>query len=400
MSSAKEAGLAVPILTQVCESPAAVKYWRVEWVPYRYPAREALESTKTTESYCKAPQSLVRMAVMLVFRVSLAIQSAFAIQLESTSLISSGGNGQVTITADSLNMPSGITSIKAGTSGTADASIRPLTAGTKIDLGGTDVLSGSPLTLGLTDAELDRITAGTLTIGDANSGAMTVSGDISRSASTHMQLQSGGAISLAAGLNTVGGNITLTAGDAITQTAGILETIGTLTPNHGAGKSATFNSSGNKVTSFVIPVGMTSNVDGSFDSTGFVQVNGTLAGKGSVGTVTVASTGKVTPGTSPGKLTTGNIALNSLSEFTVELNGNTPGTTYDQLVVNGTVNLGGAKLFGSVSYLPPTAQVFKIIDNDGSDTISTTFDALAEGATVTFGLTSSRSTTTAAMAMT
>src|SRR6185436_14129974 len=107
---------------------------------------------------------------------------------------------------------------------------------------------------------------------------------------------------------------------------------------------------------------------------------------GSVGTTTVTGTGKLSPGSSPGKFFTGNIALNSGSLFAIELNGVTPGSLHDQLVVTGTVNLGGATLQGSVGYVPAVGQEFTIIDNNGSsDDVTGTFNGIINGGTATLG---------------
>ena len=53
--------------------------------------------------------------------------------------------------------------------GAATATLNGSTSGTLIDLGGADTAN----TLGLTDAELDGITAGSLRIGDFNSGRIS-----------------------------------------------------------------------------------------------------------------------------------------------------------------------------------------------------------------------------------
>ncbi|MFN7840478.1 MAG: Calx-beta domain-containing protein, partial [Pirellula sp.] len=116
--------------------------------------------------------------------------TAAALRLENSGGISSGGNAPVLITTDS------VTIIAGGfiNSGTGTTTIRPRTAGTLINLGGADVLSGSPLTLGLTDAELDQITAGTLQIGDGNSGTITVSAALTHNNS--LSLTTGAGITL------------------------------------------------------------------------------------------------------------------------------------------------------------------------------------------------------------
>jgi Ca2+-binding RTX toxin-like protein len=133
-----------------------------------------------------------------------------AVRLESGA-ITSGGNAPITVTADSLNITgTPLGSINAG-SGTVTLLQR--TAGTHIDLGGADVLSGSPLTLGLTNAELNQVTAGTLQIGDAHSGSVTVSAAITRTAPTALQITSGADITLNGGsLNSDGGSVLLTPG--------------------------------------------------------------------------------------------------------------------------------------------------------------------------------------------
>jgi len=134
---------------------------------------------------------------------------AEALRLEDSGSITSGGNAPITITADSVNIITGGT-INSGSSTTT---IRPRTAGTRIDLGGADVLSGSPLTLGLTSTELNQITAGTLVIGDANAGELSLTAPITRAAATDVELRSGGGIVFNGGsFNTGGGTLLLAPG--------------------------------------------------------------------------------------------------------------------------------------------------------------------------------------------
>jgi hypothetical protein len=96
---------------------------------------------------------------------------------DSGSTIGVGGSGTLTINGDSLGLVTSGTpaAINAGAN---TVTIRQRTTGTGIDLGGLDAL-GTPNTLGLTDAELDCITAGTVIVGDANSGPIRVSAVIS-----------------------------------------------------------------------------------------------------------------------------------------------------------------------------------------------------------------------------
>ena len=184
-------------------------------------------------------------------------------------------------------------------------------------------------------------------------------------------------IDIEAGLSS-GGDITLTGegGHHITQSGGTIQAATGILTINAPGGYATFNSIGNKAAQLVIGANAIAYVNGSFDSTGFVQVDGTLSGKGSAGVVTVLGTGRVRPSGQYGlnKLTTGNIALNAGSIFEI--------STGFQLVTNGTINLGGATLNVTLGLLPASNQVFKIIDNQGSGDVSGTFNGYSEGSTV------------------
>ncbi len=77
--------------------------------------------------------------------------------------------GNITLIADKMGLQSTVSANAAGT-----VLLRQNTNGLLINLGAAD----SATTLGLTDAELDQVTAGTVQIGDANSGAITASAAI------------------------------------------------------------------------------------------------------------------------------------------------------------------------------------------------------------------------------
>ncbi|MFO0879483.1 MAG: hypothetical protein U0840_19215 [Gemmataceae bacterium] len=111
-----------------------------------------------------------------------------AVTTETNGRISSGNNAAISVTGDSMNLSS-TNSINAGT---GLVTLQPKTAGTAIDLGGAD----GPGILGLTDAELGHITAGTLVIGDSTSGNITVSAVLTAPAGYSMlSLITGGSIS-------------------------------------------------------------------------------------------------------------------------------------------------------------------------------------------------------------
>ena len=75
-----------------------------------------------------------------------------------------------------------------------------------ISLGGADAAG----TLGLTDAELDRVTAASLTIGDETSGALAVVAPIGRPSATNTSLKSGVRVHFNGGtINTAGGTLAI-----------------------------------------------------------------------------------------------------------------------------------------------------------------------------------------------
>jgi CSLREA domain-containing protein len=120
------------------------------------------------------------------------------------------GTGNIIINADRIR----ITTTAAATidAGPNAVSIRPKTATTSIDLGS---ITDTAASLELGDLELDRITCGTLNLGDNNSGAITVSSNITRTASTTMSLTSGSDIVISGGqVNTGGGTLLLDCGNS------------------------------------------------------------------------------------------------------------------------------------------------------------------------------------------
>jgi filamentous hemagglutinin family protein len=127
--------------------------------------------------------------------------------------IVSGNNANVSVTTDSFVMDQG-----AINAGSGNVTIQNRTAGTLVNVGGDDVTTGSPLTLGVSNAELNRITAATTKIGSTTAGNLTVSTAITTAATTgNLYLQSNGTatvntssvVASGAGLfiQTTGGNI-------------------------------------------------------------------------------------------------------------------------------------------------------------------------------------------------
>jgi autotransporter-associated beta strand protein len=114
----------------------------------------------------------------------------------------------------------------------------------------------------------------------------------------------------------------------------------------------------------------------------------TVAGTGTVGKL--FAWGVVAPGSSPGILTCSNVSLTHdgpVATLQVELTGPVAGTDYDQLNARGAVNAGWAALNVLPNFTKPVSvgQQFIIINNDGTDAVSYTFDGLPEGASITAG---------------
>ena len=81
--------------------------------------------------------------------------------------------------------------------------------------------------------------------------------------------------------------------------------------------------------------------------------------------MTVNSGGHVAPGSSPESLATANFTLSAGAFLDVEIGGTTPATQYDQLIVTGTVTLGGTLTSRLINgFNPANGATFTIIDND------------------------------------
>ena len=129
-------------------------------------------------------------------------------------------------------------------------------------------------------------------------------------------------------------------------------------------------------------------INGSQPQSPVALYSGTLGGSGTAGSVSaIESVAKMLdPGsTGPGRLTCGDVALNNSTTFAAQLNGATPGTSYDQLRVIGNVVLGNAALNVSLGFVPAVGQSFTILDNDGADAIGGTFNGLPQGTIFSVG---------------
>jgi hypothetical protein len=192
------------------------------------------------------------------------------------------------------------------------------------------------------------------------------------------------------------GPITLTADTTITTTpTAIMSINGTITGAFGLTITGGGTSYGTAASpaftgTLTLPDGRLS-LDGTLANATINVTGGMLAGVGTAGIVT-ASAGSVSPGppptTSPappaaaGRLTTGNLTLGSGASLAIEMNSEAAGG-FDQVKVNGTVNLTNATLQPTLRFTPSLNTVLTIIDNDGTDPVVGTFNGLPEGATFT-----------------
>ena len=139
---------------------------------------------------------------------------------------------------------------------------------------------------------------------------------------------------------------------------------------------------------FDIDAAFSGTLDGETDSDTLQGTNGSI-----VGPVTVSTGDRLSPGDSPGILSSGNLAFDNGSTFVVEINdtnntatsGGIAGTDYDQMQVTGTVTIGTnvtLNLTDLGSTQANAQDVYTIISNDGTDAVSGTFSGLSNGAIV------------------
>ena len=217
----------------------------------------------------------------------------------------------------------------------------------------------------------DLIVAGGATLTVGNGQTLTVSGISSSGMSgaaavslDAVQLIDTGAIQAASGTS-----LTL---PAITLAANAID-IGAATTYAG---SITFGGATSVVgvNAVVNIVAGTAFIDSTFGGVGAsvdVHSGATLGGTGTIGIpVTVESGGTLSPGDSPGIITTGDLSLSSGSILQIQLNGTTLSSEYDQVSSSGAVDIHGS-LNVTVGYPIADNATFTIIDAPNGDVTGT-----------------------------
>jgi hypothetical protein len=117
-------------------------------------------------------------------------------------------------------------------------------------------------------------------------------------------------------------------------------------------------------------------------------ISGRLTGVGTVGNATL---GMFSPGPeSPWKTFGYDLASGTIHTKSLLLTGTNrfdlaQGGASDQVQVAGTVSVGGSLIVDILSGAPAGGQTFTLIDNDGADPVSGTFNGMPEGATFAVG---------------
>ena len=114
-------------------------------------------------------------------------------------------------------------------------------------------------------------------------------------------------------------------------------------------------------------------------------IAGTLKGSGTVGHITLnGDRTKIAPGASAGTLTCSNFNTSG-GNGTLEIELTAFPSGFDQIVARGAVNINGLTLKAFLNFTSAVGQQFTIINNDGSDLVTGTFNDLPQNAPLTIG---------------
>ena len=265
------------------------------------------------------------------------------------------------------NTYAGLTTINAGTVAVTNNNALGLADGTPasqtiVNAGGSLMLAADGLHIGNESLTLDGS-------GQSNIGVLTssnvaeIDGTVTIAGTVTLNVINPGTVNLAGGL----------AGTSPIGSAG----------------NGTVILSGGGSYSGLISVRGTLNLTGNYPSASVNVTStslGTLVGSGTVGHLSSVG-GTVKPGGSGTAIfnATGGVAFDSNTFVDFNVNGATAGTSYSQLNVAGTVDLGSSALnvLLNAAFTPIAGTHFTLINNDGSDPVVGTFSGLPEGSALT-----------------
>jgi hypothetical protein len=235
----------------------------------------------------------------------------------------------ITLTADNLAINAAVGAV------TATVTLVPFTAGQLINLGGSDANA----TLGLSNAELNNITAGVLQVGNAAAGNVTVSANIALNPANMPLLSVSTAGSITGSGTVQASNLSLSSGNGVNLSGA--NAVGTLAGAVGtAGQTFVFNNAGS------LAVGSVNGVAGISTSGGAIAL-ATAAGDLSI-------LNNVAAGAAPVTLTAGSTPLSAdhLLTNSAAITGNAATLAADRMALQGgSLNVGA----GTVILTPITA---------------------------------------------
>lgn len=244
------------------------------------------------------------------------------------------------------------------------------------------------------------IPAGNFTIGDGVGGAeadeVRYLADYKQiSSASHLQINSSGLLNLngypeGVGLVSgtgpvklgVGGRLGAGADNSDFTFSGLISGTGSFTKMGTGIATLTANSS---FTGFAMVNDGTLRVNGTLANADATLFNtSTLGGTGQVRSVLARANTTVSPGNSPGQLSVSQgVTFEPGSIFKVELNGVQAGISYDQIAMNGALNVTNATLSVTAGFNSTAGNTFLLINNYGAGAVHGTFANLPQNALLT-----------------
>ncbi len=342
-----------------------------------------------------------------------------------TTLTFTGNGGGVLFVQNSTGATSGAGGVTVATN---NATPIPAGGGTTVAFGGNNTYTGD---FTLTSGEVVPLASSTATVGPFGRGTVNLNGGVVRAPqgagrSVGNAVRIGGdvtfgttdsvhAVTFTGATTIVGATRTITAQGIAPIGAIFTAPIGDAGAGFGLVKNGDQGIRFQGNNTYTGPTTVNQGrllIDGTTAGQGTYTVNrvnnvtGVLGGGGSIGLaptaqVVVNSGGAINPGgaigTTANRAVVGTAAPGGADTFTAdfapggifvsEINSATPDTGYDQLLINGNIDVTGGTYTPDIRYNAPVGSTYYVIVNDGVDPISGEFANAPEGGTVspTFG---------------